>query len=149
MKQKLTSLHATTEKIVNQILIMDARLFYQRFIHLFQYHYSTLEEEIHAQVNLVRVQQILVNLLTNAEQAMDGSGNIHVSLQTDEQFSVVDVKENGCGISLEEQPFIFDRFYRGEQKKYKVRGLVLGLAVSKMMAQSLVGDLVFIASTEQ
>ncbi|WP_431030177.1 ATP-binding protein [Lysinibacillus sp. LZ02] len=110
---------------------------------------ATLEEDTHVQADLVRVQQILVNLLTNAEQAMDGSGNIHVSLQTDEQFIVVDVKDNGCGISLEEQPFIFERFYRGEQKKYKVRGLGLGLALSKMMAQSLGGDLVLIASTEQ
>ena len=110
---------------------------------------SLLEEDIKLQADVVRVQQILTNLLTNAEQAMDGNGTIHVTLQTDEYFIIVDVRDSGCGIPLAEQPFIFERFYRGEQKKYKIRGLGLGLALSKMMAQSIGGDLMLVNSTMQ
>ena len=112
-------------------------------------HISLLEEDANLQADAVRLQQILSNLLTNAEQAMDGSGTIHVTLQTDKHFIIVDVQDSGCGIPLAEQPFIFERFYRGEQKKYKIRGLGLGLALSKMMAQSIGGDLMLVNSTTQ
>ena len=112
-------------------------------------HISPLEEDTCLQADVVRVQQILTNLLTNAEQAMDGNGTIHVTLQTDNHFIIVDVQDSGCGIPLAEQPFIFERFYRGEQKKYKIRGLGLGLALSKMMAQSIGGDLTLVNSTTQ
>ncbi|MGM9943299.1 MAG: ATP-binding protein [Lysinibacillus sp.] len=112
-------------------------------------HITLLEEDTCLQADVVRVQQILTNLLTNAEQAMDGNGTIHVTLQTDKHFIIVDVQDSGCGIPLAEQPFIFERFYRGEQKKYKIRGLGLGLALSKMMAQSIGGDLTLVNSTTQ
>jgi signal transduction histidine kinase len=100
-------------------------------------------------VDRVRVQQILVNLLTNAEQAMDGSGTIRVSLHFIGKKVAVEVKDFGCGIPAEEQPLIFERFYRGSQKKYKVRGLGLGLALSKMMAQSIGGDLSLLESSDK
>lgn len=112
-------------------------------------HISLLTEDVLVRADTVRVQQILSNLLTNAEQAMDGNGTIHVTLQMDKHFIIVDVQDSGCGIPLAEQPFIFERFYRGEQKKYKIRGLGLGLALSKMMAQSIGGDLTLVNSTAQ
>jgi len=112
-------------------------------------HISLLAEDTIVRADTVRVQQILSNLLTNAEQAMDGNGMIHVTLQMDKHFIIVDVEDSGCGIPLAEQPLIFERFYRGEQKKYKIRGLGLGLALSKMMAQSIGGDLTLENSTAQ
>ncbi|WP_010290483.1 sensor histidine kinase [Kurthia massiliensis] len=96
----------------------------------------------------VRFQQILTNLLTNAKQAMDGAGRINVTLIDDPQFIRMRVTDEGKGIPEAEQPFIFERFYRGENKKYAVRGLGLGLALSKMMAQSLKGDLKLVKSNE-
>ncbi|WP_332650113.1 HAMP domain-containing sensor histidine kinase [Lysinibacillus sp. 54212] len=92
-------------------------------------------------VDLVRVQQIITNLLTNAEQAMANDGQIYLSISEHDDFVSVAIQDNGCGITIEEQPFIFERFYRGDNKKYKVRGLGLGLALSKMMAKSICGEL--------
>lgn len=92
-------------------------------------------------VDIVRVQQIITNLLTNAEQAMTNGGQIHLSISDHNEFVGVTIQDNGCGIPKEEQPYIFERFYRGENKKYMVRGLGLGLALSKMMAKSIGGDL--------
>lgn len=46
-----------------------------------------------------------------------------------------------------EQLFIFERFFRGEKKKYKIRGLGLGLPLSKMIAQALGGDSVLLDSS--
>lgn len=102
---------------------------------------NSLCENCHVQADIVRVQQIITNLLTNGEQAMLNGGHIQISIFEEQEFVVVQVQDNGSGIPIDEQPFIFERFYRGENKKYKVRGLGLGLALSKMMAKSMGGDL--------
>ena len=52
------------------------------------------------------------------------------------------------GIPKHEQEFIFEPFYRGENKKLKVRGLGLGLPYSKMLAKAQNGDLMLKESNE-
>ncbi len=59
---------------------------------------------------------------------------------------MIDVNDTGVGIPDEEQSFIFERFYRGENKKYKVGGLGLGLPFSKMIANVLNGNLTLVES---
>ncbi|WP_155112214.1 HAMP domain-containing sensor histidine kinase [Metabacillus mangrovi] len=86
----------------------------------------------------LRLQQILINLLNNSSQAMDGMGKLTVSLFEDR----IEVADSGPGILEQEQPYIFERFFRGEKKKLKVRGLGLGLPFSKMLAKALGADLV-------
>lgn len=98
--------------------------------------------------DIVRVQQILTNLLTNAQQAMKEEGIITVTMTEKDQYIAVTVKDTGSGISEEDRPFVFERFYRGENKKYAIRGLGLGLPLSKMMAQSIGGDLTLVESSE-
>lgn len=89
----------------------------------------------------------MTNLQNNAKQAMDQAGEIEATLHEDEAQILIDVADSGKGIPTEEQPFIFERFYRGEGKKYQVRGLGLGLSLSKMIAQALGGDLVLLKSS--
>lgn len=106
-------------------------------------------EPIHLSIDPVRFQQICTNLWTNAAQAMHEQGQIHIRLQADKEKVRIFVQDEGSGIPKEEQPLIFDRFYRGENKKYAIRGLGLGLPLSKMMAQSMQGDLRLVHSDEQ
>ncbi|MBS2967639.1 HAMP domain-containing histidine kinase [Metabacillus sp. KIGAM252] len=102
------------------------------------YEVKTPEPIITLETDPLRLQQILINLLNNSSQAMDGKGLITVSLFEDG----IEVADNGPGIPASEQPYIFERFFRGEKKKLKVRGLGLGLPFSKMLAKALGGDLV-------
>jgi len=97
----------------------------------------------------LRVQQILYNLLNNAKQSVIVNGRIEVTLQEAEEGLRIDVKDNGMGVPPEEQPLIFERFYRGEEKKHRVRGLGLGLPFSKLMARALGGDLRLQESSSQ
>ncbi|ELK40101.1 hypothetical protein BAG01nite_31870 [Brevibacillus agri] len=105
------------------------------------------EEPIIASTDPLRVQQILYNLLNNAAQAMDSAGKIVVSLSRTGDEIRIDVKDTGSGIPEAEQPLIFERFYRGEEKKHLVRGLGLGLSFSKMIAQALGGKLLLSESS--
>ncbi|MCM3574617.1 HAMP domain-containing histidine kinase [Mesobacillus subterraneus] len=86
----------------------------------------------------LRMQQILINLLNNSYQAMDDEGTITLQLSEGR----IDVMDTGSGIPEAEQALVFERFFRGEKKKLKVRGLGLGLSFSKMLARSLGADLI-------
>jgi signal transduction histidine kinase len=90
-----------------------------------------------------------VNLLNNSLHAVKGRehGEISVELFRDGQFITMDVKDNGYGITEQEQPFIFERFYRGENKKHVERGLGLGLPFSLLLAKAQGGDLYLKKST--
>ena len=61
----------------------------------------------------------------------------------------VDVKDNGTGIASEDQPKIFERFYRGELKKRRNRGLGLGLTYSRLLAQEQGGELTLLSSSPE
>lgn len=100
------------------------------------------DKTLTAATDALRLQQILYNLFNNAKQAMIDNGQIDVFLYEQDEEIRIDVKDNGRGIPAEEQELIFERFFRGKEKKDKVRGLGLGLSFSKMMARALGGDLV-------
>lgn len=107
-------------------------------------------QPIIASTDPLRIQQVLYNLLNNAAQASTTSGGrIDVSLSETEQEIRIAVKDDGMGIPVAEQPFVFDRFYRGEEKKHTVRGLGLGLSFSRMIAQALGGNLELTQSSEK
>ncbi len=100
------------------------------------------EEDIEIYTDTLRLQQIMLNLLNNAKQAIQVDGKITITIYSaDTESLAIDIKDNGTGIPVAEQDLIFERFYRGEEKKYKVRGLGLGLPFSKMLAKAMGGDL--------
>lgn len=101
------------------------------------------DECIYKETDPLRLQQILINLLNNAYQALGRDGLIRVSLTK----NAIDVQDTGSGIPENEQPYIFERFYRGEKKKLQVRGLGLGLPFSRMLAKALGAELILKSSS--
>jgi signal transduction histidine kinase len=66
-----------------------------------------------AMVNTNQIQQVLINLLVNARQAMPSGGHILIKLSYDEPHHTVDlmVRDTGSGIPADKLPRIFDRFF--------------------------------------
>ena len=80
--------------------------------------------------------QILTNLITNAIKFTDTSGTVSVNIQQRQDGSVhTCVQDTGCGIPLDEQHTIFERFYRGQTSDVKTRGAGLGLAITKSLVE--------------
>lgn len=87
-----------------------------------------------------QIQQVLINLLVNARQAMGERGRIIVRLRHDASTNMVEltVRDNGAGIPPEKLPRIFDRYYTtksGPDASGK-GGTGLGLASCKEIIES-------------
>jgi len=75
-----------------------------------------------------QIKQVVLNLLQNAEEALaQEGGTIQIQTRREGDEIMVQIEDNGCGISEEELPRIFDPFY---STKSQVKGTGLGLSVS-------------------
>jgi len=87
-------------------------------------------------VDQVQCGQIILNLLTNALQALDGKGHIDVRAERENGHVNLIVRDNGPGIAPENLHKIFEPLFTT-----KARGIGLGLAVSRTLARANGGDL--------
>jgi len=87
-------------------------------------------------VDVGRVEQVITNLLHNAIKFTPAGGSIVVSaLARDEESVVVKVTDTGVGIAYEDQPRIFERFYKADRAR-SGGGTGLGLAIAKHIVQA-------------
>lgn len=99
-----------------------------------------LEQPAWVQGDAIRLEQVLVNLLRNALDAVDGqaSPKVEISLRRDGEHWCLEVADNGGGIPAEVLPQVFDPFFT---TKPVGDGLGLGLAVSYAIVHELGGRL--------
>ncbi len=85
-----------------------------------------------------KIRQVLTNLLDNALKYGDEGGSIVASVyNTDGQRVLVEISDDGIGISEEHLPRIFERFYRTDlARSRKVGGSGLGLAICKHIIEA-------------
>lgn len=84
-----------------------------------------------------RLRQVIDNLLSNATKYTQEGGWIAVSTFEDDGHIVVHVADNGVGISPDQQPYIFDKFYRVESDEtLNVVGNGLGLSIVKTVIET-------------
>lgn len=77
--------------------------------------------------------EVFVNLLENAIKYMS-CGRIEISLEQLETYSMIHIKDHGIGISKDDIPYIFERFYRSKQVE-QTEGSGIGLYLSKMILE--------------
>jgi PAS domain S-box-containing protein len=83
----------------------------------------------------VRLQQVVVNLLDNANKYTDRSGLLAIDLRTEGDESMLCVRDNGMGIEPQVLPRIFDLFTQADQSLTRSQG---GLGIGLALVQSLV-----------
>jgi two-component system, OmpR family, sensor kinase len=77
-----------------------------------------------------RLKQVFFNLVGNALQYTSKGDEIRIIMQTGDKWVRICVKDNGPGISPEDLPHIFERFYRGEKSRKRTIGTGFGLGLS-------------------
>lgn len=88
-----------------------------------------------------RVEQVVTNLVQNAIKYGSEGGRIDLKAKTMEQSVVVEVQDYGKGISLLDQSRLFQLYFRQDESRESVRGLGIGLALSRQLVEAHGGKL--------
>lgn len=82
-----------------------------------------------------RLAQVVTNLLTNAIQYNQPGGEVRLKLEAQDGVASLTVSNHGQGISAEDLPRVFERFYRADKSR-STGGNGLGLAISKAIVEA-------------
>lgn len=84
----------------------------------------------------LRVERILYNLLENATKSSPEESEIKVFARKEDDFVVIEVTDQGVGISRDDQDKLFQMFQQLGTPSYKVKGIGLGLEVCKRLVEA-------------
>jgi signal transduction histidine kinase len=108
-----------------------------------------LEKDLLVDVNKGQIQQVLLNLILNATQAMPGGGNVCIKTGLSEAdnygniAAFCEISDSGQGMPAEVQKSIFESFL-----SHRPGGTGLGLSISKRILKSHRGDIQLVRSDE-
>lgn len=83
-----------------------------------------------------RIEQVMTNLLDNALRHTSEEGHVILRSRTDAHHLYVSVEDDGEGISDDDRPYIWERFFKGDKSRHKYEGSGLGLVIAKEIIKS-------------
>jgi CheY-like chemotaxis protein len=91
-------------------------------------------ERIFVEGDLVRLTQVLTNLLTNAAKFSQGAGAIRLRARCDGGQVAISISDSGIGMTPEELARVFDRFYQSQRPSARfLGGLGIGLSLVRRL----------------
>ena len=93
-------------------------------------------EQVTAEIDSERLQQVMLNLLMNGIQAIEGEGCISVGICANENFAEISIADTGKGIEPEHLKNIFTPFFTTKEQ-----GTGLGLAIVKKIVDLHEGEI--------
>lgn len=103
-----------------------------------------IPDDIACEVDLFFLETIFNNLIENAIKYAGNSSSISVSLNKTNGQCVLKVEDNGPGIPTDDQPFLFQKFFRvGNEETRKQKGSGLGLYIVSELAKAHGGSITF------
>ncbi|MFZ5966135.1 MAG: ATP-binding protein [Bacillota bacterium] len=109
-----------------------------------KFSFSPLTEDVIINSNMDLVEQVLIILLDNAIKYTPPQGTILLDASIDDSIVKISVSDTGIGISPEDLPHIFERFYKVD-KAHATQGTGLGLAIAFEIIQRL-GEEIYVES---
>ncbi len=98
-----------------------------------------LPEELYLEVDEIRINQVLTNIISNAIKNTPSNGNIDVSLKKNGTYGYIRIKDTGVGFTEKEKEKIFKKFGKieryGKELDVDIEGAGLGLYLSKEIVE--------------
>ncbi|WP_138484589.1 hybrid sensor histidine kinase/response regulator [Dyadobacter bucti] len=98
-------------------------------------HTSSFSHDLFVQGDSTRLSQVITNLLTNSLRYTGDDGRVWVSLTTKDNEAVISVKDNGIGLTAEQQTSVFDLFVQADNSLARTQG---GLGIGLTLVRQLV-----------
>ena len=139
IEEDLGSLHSVIDDII-QIMQHDI----EKKNLTIETDYSMLDDDV-LSFDKVRLNQILLNLFSNAVKYSYEGGKIYISiiqLSSDDESKIINefhIRDEGCGMTPEFMEHVFEPFMRDRAASYKVEGTGLGLTIAKSLTEILGG----------
>lgn len=104
-----------------------------------QFLFEREREVVEMRTDVQRLQQVVINLLSNADKfTKEGTITLKLELDTARNVAVFSVTDTGCGIPLDKQKRVFERF---EKLNEYVQGTGLGLSICKLTVEKWGGEI--------
>lgn len=104
--------------------------------------YSNLIPNVEVLMDKDKLKQVMYNLLSNSLKYSKINGEVLLTLKSDNNSIIIEVKDNGIGISKKDLPFIFERFYRSDESRDKnTGGTGIGLTIVKAIVDAHTGTI--------
>lgn len=122
-------------------LVEETLILLEREMNKYRVRVETIFQPVpETMINAGQIQQVVLNLLINARQAMPNGGRLLVKITPAAETGMIDlvIRDNGCGIPCEKLPKIFESFYttkKGPDESGK-GGTGLGLSMCREIIES-------------
>jgi len=104
-----------------------------------QFLFECEREVVEMRTDVQRLQQVVINLLSNADKfTKEGTITLKLEPDTARNVAVFSVTDTGCGIPLDKQKRVFERF---EKLNEYVQGTGLGLSICKLTVEKWGGEI--------
>ena len=128
-KVNLNKIKINVQDLINEILEESKIIETNKNI------YSSSNEACYIEADISNIKELIRIFIDNAIKYTNENGEINIFSKKENDKIYINIKDNGVGISAEEQENIFDRFYRVDKSRNKETGGVgLGLAIAKSIA---------------
>jgi signal transduction histidine kinase len=119
---------------LSELCIQFAAGFNARFSHeILEAH---IEKDIHVDADQEAIRSILLNLTENACKYGPENGKVELHVFREKECAVVQVKDQGSGISTDDKKRIFEKFFRaGNEETRRTKGTGLGLYIVGILAE--------------
>ena len=99
---------------------------------------------IYVKADISMMEKVINNLLNNAHKYSSEGANITLKWSSSMNKIILEVSDSGMGISKDDLPYIFDRFYRGSNQNLNIslKGSGIGLSFSKQLIEKHNGTIV-------
>lgn len=93
-------------------------------------------------IDTKRITEVIYNLVENSIKYTDSeNGKIEIKAERQDKFVLIKVMDNGIGISPDDIPYVFDKFYRAEKSRStSIPGSGLGLSICKYIIEEHGGE---------
>lgn len=123
------NLAALAEEVIATLIHLSAA---RRVYINMSYGESDFRRSLWVNGDAVQLQRVFVNLLTNGINHSHRGGKVEIVMESYSSYQVVKVIDSGLGITADELPHLFERFYQGNGDR-QAKGSGLGLYLSRQI----------------